>query len=93
MQYLVLSVMPYGIPLRVEGQPPRTSWPVDVSSSLEEALIDWNERLTHIIANNDLHPETELQQLRAALNEEGVQLAKQLQDELAGQAKITYLPE
>jgi hypothetical protein len=93
MQYLVLNVDPFGIPLRVHGESPTRGWPIELSSSLKAKLVDWNDRFSDLIASNHLYTPHEINRMKAALNEEGLKLSGVANIELSGKAKVTFLME
>jgi hypothetical protein len=93
MQYLFLMVDLFGIPLRVEGEPARRSWPVTLSDQLKKDVIEWNERFGPLIAAEHLYSAEDRRSQCAALNEEGRQLANRIAAEVSGGAKVRYVPE
>lgn len=93
MLYLVLAVDPFGIPLKKEGDIPRSSWPISLPANLEKAVVEWNDRIADIVAAPDLHSPDELKELYGRLNDEGEALARRITQELNGEVKVRYLRE
>ena len=93
MLYLVLTVDPFGIPLKEEGEPPKRLWPVSLPAGLEKELLEWNERIADIVAAPDLYDQQEIGKIFQQLNNEGENLARRIEIELNGNVKVRYLPE
>jgi hypothetical protein len=93
MKDLVLEVDVFGIPLRYDGEPPESSWPVELPEGLREEIIDWNERFGPLISASDLYSPEDHQIQCTALNEEGKLLADRIASELSNAVKVRYIPE
>lgn len=93
MQYLFLMTDPFGIPLRVDGEPASNSWPVSLSEELQNEVTDWNARFRPLISAEHLYSAEERSSQCAALNEEGARLAARIAAEVSGGAKVRYIPE
>lgn len=102
IQSLVLIEPPYqlevgwGLP---GGSPMRTNagWvvPLDqlpVSETMRSALVDWNERTLpiNLLLDGDDGFTDELEAMMDAVSSEGTMLARQLQTELGGGARVSY---
>ncbi len=94
MQYLVLGCDPIGAcPLWLEGEGLREAISVALSPDLKADLLDWNGRMSAIVAAPDRYSSANLEALRAELNDEGLALAQRIVEEKGGDAKVRYLSE
>ena len=93
MKYLVLSIDPFGIPLRMKGEPPSTRWPVELTEDLMGRLLDWNDRFSDVFAAEDRYTAEQRASLTSQLNAEGRKLAEMIDLATAGNAKTEFLPE
>jgi hypothetical protein len=93
MKYLVLSVDPFGIPLRIKDDFARSSWPIHIPSELQSAILEWNGKFSKIIASEHLYTQKERLELRNELNEQGFQLADQISRLFTGGVHVDFIPE
>jgi hypothetical protein len=93
MQYLVLEVDVFGIPLRVEGEPPENSWPIILGPQLKERIMEWNRQFGSMISASHLYSSEERAARYPLLNDEGMKLARLIEAEAGDGARVKYLAE
>lgn len=93
MKYFVLTVDPFGIPLRIRGDFARSTWPVDLSKALQDSILEWNRDFSKIIACEHLYTAEQITELRRELNERGFQLASQISGEIETENHVEFAPE